>query len=250
MISKGTVSAEELRRQLGNAIPGAVPIMARALGVGTAQLNEMMKQGELISTDVLPKFAAQLQKEFGPGVERATKTAASSFARLGNEIRGISVTIGENILKGLQPAADFLTRLLAQARTAREQAERELGRTAAETIAGKPIAGFQGVGIELPSGATDEELRKVRELTERVASLNRIIADPNMAEGAKARAKAVVGSFEEQIRIINEVIQTRNKLGDIDEFEAKGKAGDAIKTAQEAQKKRVEEILSLWKQLP
>ena len=60
MMSKGKVTAEELRRQLGNALPGAFNLMAAALGVTTAQLEDMMRKGEVISSEALPKFAAML----------------------------------------------------------------------------------------------------------------------------------------------------------------------------------------------
>ena len=60
MMSKGKVSAEELRKQLGNALPGAFNLMAAAMGVSTAQLEDMMKKGQVISSEVLPKFAAML----------------------------------------------------------------------------------------------------------------------------------------------------------------------------------------------
>lgn len=61
MMSKGKVAAEELRRQLGNAMPGAFNIMAKAVGVSTAQLEDMMRKGQLLSQDVLPKFAKELE---------------------------------------------------------------------------------------------------------------------------------------------------------------------------------------------
>ena len=61
MMSKGKVTAEELRRQLGNSLPGAFGIMAAALGVSTAQLEDMMKKGQVMSKDALPKFAAALE---------------------------------------------------------------------------------------------------------------------------------------------------------------------------------------------
>ena len=60
MMSKGVVSAEELRGQLGEALPGAFGIMAKALNVNEQQLGKMMKDGKLLASDVLPKFAKQL----------------------------------------------------------------------------------------------------------------------------------------------------------------------------------------------
>src|SRR5690606_27955139 len=48
MLSKGKVTTEELRRQLGERLPGAFGIMADALGVTTAKLDDMLKKGEVL----------------------------------------------------------------------------------------------------------------------------------------------------------------------------------------------------------
>jgi tape measure domain-containing protein len=85
MISKGTVSMEELRRQLGNAIPGAFETAARAMGMTTSQLNEFVASGEAKAIPFVLKFAEQLRKEYAGGVEQATNTAATAFQRLENE---------------------------------------------------------------------------------------------------------------------------------------------------------------------
>lgn len=63
MMSKGSIQAEELRGQLGERLPGAFNIMARALGVSTAELNKMLDAGE-VGIDVLPRFAEELDKTF------------------------------------------------------------------------------------------------------------------------------------------------------------------------------------------
>lgn len=60
MMSKGKVAAEELRRQLGNALPGAFNLMAASLNMTNSQLDEAMRNGEIIAADVLPRFAAML----------------------------------------------------------------------------------------------------------------------------------------------------------------------------------------------
>lgn len=69
MMSKGVVSAEELRGQLGERLPGAFQVAARSMGVSTAELGKMLEQGQVIADDFLPKFAAELQKTFPPGEE-------------------------------------------------------------------------------------------------------------------------------------------------------------------------------------
>ena len=51
MMSKGTVQAEELRGQLGEALPGAFGIMAKAVGVTEKELQNMMKAGEVLADE-------------------------------------------------------------------------------------------------------------------------------------------------------------------------------------------------------
>ena len=60
MVSKGKIAAEELRRQLGNALPGAFNLMASSLGYTTMQLDDMMRKGQVMADDALPKFARAL----------------------------------------------------------------------------------------------------------------------------------------------------------------------------------------------
>lgn len=74
MISKGVVSMEELRRQLGNALPGAFEIGAKAMNMTTAEFNKLVKTGTLVSTVFVPKFIKALKEEFGGGFVEATKS--------------------------------------------------------------------------------------------------------------------------------------------------------------------------------
>lgn len=69
--SKGVVSMEELRGQLAEAIPGSFQIAARAMDMTSAQLNKFVGEGKLTADVFLPRFAAQLRKEFGPSLQEA-----------------------------------------------------------------------------------------------------------------------------------------------------------------------------------
>ena len=62
MMSKGTVQAQELKLQLANVLPGAFSMMARAVGVTTSELDDLMSKGKLAAKDVLPKFADELNR--------------------------------------------------------------------------------------------------------------------------------------------------------------------------------------------
>lgn len=82
MISKGKVTTEELRRQLGERLPGAFSIMANSLGVTTSELDKMLKKGQIISADVLPKFAAELEKTYGIETVSRVDTLTAAQGRL------------------------------------------------------------------------------------------------------------------------------------------------------------------------
>ncbi len=83
MISKGTVQAEELRGQLGERLPGAFQIAARAMGVSTQELGKMLEQGEVLATDLLPKLADELHNMYGTAAETTgLESARSAVNRL------------------------------------------------------------------------------------------------------------------------------------------------------------------------
>lgn len=80
MMSKGTIQMEELRQQLGEHIPGAFAIMAKAVGVSGAELTKMMERGELTS-DYLLNFADELDSRFGSQLPNALKTTQAELGR-------------------------------------------------------------------------------------------------------------------------------------------------------------------------
>lgn len=82
MMSKGKVMAEELRGQLGEHLPGAFSIAARAMGVTEVELNKMLETGQVFSADFLPKFAAQLRKELAGSVEESSLAMQASLNRM------------------------------------------------------------------------------------------------------------------------------------------------------------------------
>ncbi|MBL0144933.1 MAG: tape measure protein [Chitinophagaceae bacterium] len=96
--SKGTVQAEELRGQIGEVVPGAFSIAAKAMGVTEQQLNKMMDTGNLMSKDFLPKFAMQMEKEFGQSAIDASSGAAANMNRFKNVLLQVKTVVGEELL--------------------------------------------------------------------------------------------------------------------------------------------------------
>ena len=85
MISKGKVQAEELRGQLGERLPGAFQLAAKAMGMTTAALDKFMADGKLTAEELLPKLAKVLKDEYGAAAEEAAKGMQGSLNRLSTE---------------------------------------------------------------------------------------------------------------------------------------------------------------------
>jgi tape measure domain-containing protein len=125
MIGKGKISAEELRGQLGEALPSAMGIMAKSLGVTTQQLDKMMANGELLASEVLPKFATEMEKAFGGDAEKLSEGLQGSLNRLTNAWDSLMLNIGNsapfdiaiNSLTGLINAVDRGVQVLTKGTT-------------------------------------------------------------------------------------------------------------------------------------
>lgn len=113
MISKGKVSMEELRRQLGNALPGAMQIAAKAMGVTSAELQEMLKNG-LASEDFVKRFARTLHEEYANKVPSAARTLRAELERLGNAVFFFQTALldGDN-MQGVAEAIREITEIIS-----------------------------------------------------------------------------------------------------------------------------------------
>jgi tape measure domain-containing protein len=125
MMGKGKISAEELRGQLGEALPSAFGIMAKSMGVTTAQLDKMMANGELMASEVLPKFATEMERAFRGDAEKLADGLQGSLNRLTNAWDSLMLNIGNstpfdvaiNGLTGLINAVDRGVQVLKKGTT-------------------------------------------------------------------------------------------------------------------------------------
>lgn len=115
--SKGTVSMEELRGQLAEAMPGALQALARGLGITTEQLIKMTGEGRLLAQDALPALQRELQKTIdATGADRVAGMEAG-WSRLHDAIsRALDMrqenrdTIGEFLTQLADGVSDLSTR--------------------------------------------------------------------------------------------------------------------------------------------
>ncbi|MCZ8339627.1 MAG: tape measure protein [Burkholderiaceae bacterium] len=97
IISKNKVSAEELRGQLGERLPGAFQIAARSIGKTTQELDALLQTGSLTADEFLPRFARQLQTEFSDASARAADSTQASVNKLTSSWNNLKRTLGEGI---------------------------------------------------------------------------------------------------------------------------------------------------------
>jgi len=84
IMSKGTVQAEELKGQIGDRLPGALGLAAKAMGVNNSQLLKMMENAELMSVEFIPKFTKALKEEYEKGLTDAQKTTLFATKQMVN----------------------------------------------------------------------------------------------------------------------------------------------------------------------
>jgi len=96
IVSKGTVSMEELRGQLGERLPGAFNIFADALGVSTAELDKLIRQGDVAaSEETLLKFADELTARFGGALPAALSSVTTEIDRFTNNLFEAQARVAE-----------------------------------------------------------------------------------------------------------------------------------------------------------
>jgi len=116
MMSKGKVSAEELRGQLGERLPGAFGIMAKSMGVTEEKLGQLMKDGKVIASEVLPKFAEQLEITYGADKVGKIESMQAAQNRLSNAwtawVEKATNSKTSGIAKSIQFLADNLENII------------------------------------------------------------------------------------------------------------------------------------------
>lgn len=188
MMSKGTIQAEELKRQLGNALPGAMRAAAMAymevhpevtkLQIAERELLKDMKKGLIDSATYVPLIVKQFQKLYGIEQVEQVNTLAAAQNRLSNSWVNLVRSMNENEDGGLTRFFSTLLDLLQRAidKLARFNTS---WKTLFEMASGK---GFREGEVKFTSqvGTRMEDLRKL--------GLKRL-EEKGAGDDPKARAK-------------------------------------------------------------
>lgn len=211
MMSKGTVQAEELRGQLGERLPGAFQIAARAMGVTTGELGKMLEQGKVLAEDFLPKFAAQLRTELGDGAAASANRTEAAINRLGNaweRFKGADNGATAGFFAGqLNIATDALNDFSGSVEDARAKGDGFFGQFVAGLGA---IARFANPFNALSYGAQDVGA-KLRAAEEDLARLQRKVQE----EPGNIFTRMLIRDAEQLIERLRQAKQAKDALGDI-----------------------------------
>ena len=207
IMSKGTVQAEELRGQLGDRLPGAFRIAAEAIGVSTRELNRMLKNGEVISDEFLPKFAQRLEEVFGKRAKANLQTASGQWTNLKTNIANLFATMDR---------ATGLSAALA----------RQLG--------------IANIGLQNITASAEDAARAFDEMTESMLKVAKEDADFFTAnfEGVSKIMKETIKTFDDASMATEALRQAGANLKDLD-------TSDTLKAVTAAAQLNEQEIRQL-----
>ena len=96
VFSKGKVSAEELSGQLGERLPGAVTLFAKANELSLPQLQKLLKEGS-VGLNELMNFVQLLGTEYGQTALKMAASTEDAGARLQIAFNDMKLSIGDSI---------------------------------------------------------------------------------------------------------------------------------------------------------
>lgn len=114
MSGKGVVSMEELRQQLGEAIPNAMKLMADGMGLSVAELTEKVSKGIVTSKTALARMFAQMEIDSLGAAEKMMTTFPGALERLKTEFQLFEKTIADQgmmtaITMAMKELTDFMS---------------------------------------------------------------------------------------------------------------------------------------------
>lgn len=204
MVSRGFVSMEELRRQLGNRLPGAFAIAQESMSGVTDNLVDLVSSGKLVTEDFLPGFALEMDKTFRESAVDAADSAFAAMNRFNNAILFLKADIAQEFLPELENLISGVVDLVAI-----------LGAAAEAFRLGEVIALL---------------ISKIADLALAVASI------PPLFDLAAARLEgvtaSVINTLEGFVRVLAEVVDRIPGLGS--EAEGLRTLAGALDTASDA----------------
>ena len=195
VFSKGKVSAEELRQQLGERLPGAFTLFAESMGKTPAELDKALEQGKVTLDDFM-KFTTRLTTTYEGNAKKLALAPEAAGDRLKTEMSNLKDSLGDILIPiGAEFQATFAS--IVKAITGAIDAFKK----------------FMGIGVENAIAKTTKELKRARETLENSPASNK-------------RAKT---SLERQIEELEARLESLQEEKDKEEAELEQKKTDNLK---------------------
>lgn len=94
MSGKGVIQMEELRQQLGEAIPRATELMARGMGVSYAQLVQAISTGRVKAQPALKAMFEEFRRTFGGGAANMMDTFSGQWSKMITNLQNRALEVG------------------------------------------------------------------------------------------------------------------------------------------------------------
>ena len=184
VFSKGKVSAEELRQQLGERLPGAFTIFAESMGKTPAELDKALEGGKVTLQDFMV-FADKLFAKYGENAKILAQGPEAAGDRLATSMSEFKDALGE-----------ILGPIGAQFQTVFTAIVEDI------TAAIEAFNRFMGLGLDNAITKAENQLARAQE---RLSEL----------DGDDPRTRA------QRTRIMQDLIQAQNRLNELKEKEEK-----------------------------
>ena len=184
VFSKGRVSAEELRGQIGERLAGAFADFATASGISTAELDKNLERGE-VSLDQFVKFSEFLLKKYEKDAKKIADSPNEAGARLTTALAKLRDEVGP-LLRDIGAAFQNLATIITNSLTGAAKSLNEFFATRLNALANVQLTlGAAGDAVDSLGAAVDaiqfapitssDELRQFEETINRISnSLTRI----------------------------------------------------------------------------
>jgi tape measure domain-containing protein len=205
VFSKGKVSAEELRQQIGERLPGAFTLFAESIGLTPAELDKALEGGK-VSLQDFQTFAEAIFERYGKTAQEIANGPESAGDRLQVKLQELNEAVGRllapigaefqrvftDITDLLIKAANALDRFFGISDDAVVQKNTVLIQAANRQLVGlrKTLKGFQqeitekGDPLGIRKGLVEETQRTIEEIERKRAKLR---AEINRATSGQQR---------------------------------------------------------------
>lgn len=231
MASKGAIGMEELRQQLGDALPGVLPLLARELGLTTQQLNKVVESGGLLANEGIPAISRAL-KALGPASGEVDGLVAS-WNRFKNVLSETSTVLADGAFGRAAGAA-----LVALGAVVERVAFGVAYLGESFTVVGKQIGTVVAAIVTRDFKTLSDALGQIeKESTEKLAALANRLSDAGAAAGAAAPAVEAVATASHEAAAGHEAAavaaekQTAALAGGVAPAQAAATAQDRLATS-------------------